>query len=297
MSLSQQIQKLFALQNPQLEYLDIPVHDVVAITTAAGKYALKIYSSQARTNRDVQWELDLILHLKERGAPIVSPVKSRHGYVETLIVDGQERPAVLFEWASGEKPRPSHQIYLSLGTAAAHIHAAADSFRPSWMREIYDSEVLIDEQIERMKTQLMAADRYDTMTALGERLKKLIANPALDLGVCHMDLTLDNVHLHNQSIMVFDFDSSGWCWRASEAWGVLRLSEDYFKDWLKGYRTVRPFSEADEHAVAAFGIIGDIRNVVWKLGEARSSRGKPLITASDLPKIIDDWLHWERTRL
>jgi Ser/Thr protein kinase RdoA (MazF antagonist) len=297
MDLTQQIQNLFGLQNPQLEHLNVPVNDVVAITTPRGTFALKIYNIQSRSTKDVQWELDLVHHLATHGAPVVKPVRGKHGYVETLNIEGQQRAAALFEWARGEKPKAGHRTYVLLGEAAARIHTAADSFRPAWKRETYDASQLIDEQIRRMKAHLLKAQRYDDMIALGKRLKALVGNPDLDQGICHMDLTLDNIHIHENTVTVFDFDSAGWCWRAIEPYGVLRFSQDYFNNWLEGYRSVRPFSAADEKAVAVFGIIGDIRNVVWKLGEARSSRGEPLLTAADLPKVIDDWLLWEQEKI
>ena len=80
------------------------------------------------------------------------------------------------------------------------------------------------------------------MTALGERLKDRLAEPSLDWGICHMDLTLDNVHVA-EGLTVFDFDSAGACWRAVEPYGVLRFSEPYFRAWLAGYRSVRPFGD------------------------------------------------------
>ncbi len=75
---------------------------------------------------------------------------------------------------------------------------------------------------------------------------------------------------------------------------MLLFSEDYFRDWLEGYRSVRAFSEEDEKAVSAFAVIGDVRNVTWQLGEAKSSRGKPTLTATDLPGVVDGWLELEK---
>ena len=113
-----------------------------------------------------------------------------------------------------------------------------------------------------------------------------------------MDLTLDNVHLTDDGVFtVFDFDSAGRCWRAIEPHGVLKVSNDYFRDWLEGYRSVRPFSHDEESAVAAFVIIGDLRVAAWKLGVAESSRGKPLLDVSGLSDVIDAWLEWERNYL
>jgi Ser/Thr protein kinase RdoA (MazF antagonist) len=66
--------------------------------------------------------------------------------------------------------------------------------------------VLIDEQLQRMKSLIVKARRWQQMTALGDRLKRKIARSKLDQGICHMDLTLDNVHRDGDSLTVFDFD-------------------------------------------------------------------------------------------
>jgi Ser/Thr protein kinase RdoA (MazF antagonist) len=130
----------------------------------------------------------------------------------------------------------------------------------------------------------------------GYWLRDRLSDPALDRGVCHMDLTLDNVHLIDH-LIVFDFDSAGTCWRAGEPWGVLKSSACYFQAWVAGYRAIRTFSTADEAAVAAFGILGDLRVTAWKLGVAASSRGSPLLDVEDLPTVVEGWLNWEATHL
>lgn len=230
MELETQIEDKFGLSGITLTHLDVAVNDVIVIDAPSGKFALKLYNIASRSAKEVQWELDLVEHLVEHGAPVVKPVKGRRGYIETLLIDGQERTAVLFEWVPGKKPEPSHATYILLGKAAAEIHNAADDFNPLSPRDTYDTAVLIDEQLQRMKTSLIEADRWPQMLALADRLKRLIANPALDWGICHMDLKFDNVHLNNEALTVFDFDSAGTSWRAIEAWRVLRSSKDYFHD-------------------------------------------------------------------
>jgi Ser/Thr protein kinase RdoA (MazF antagonist) len=86
-------------------------------------------------------------------------------------------------------------------------------------------------------------------SCLGERLNRRLAEPSLDWGICHMELTLDNVHLA-ENVTVFDFDSACTCWRAVEPWGVLRSSVSYFQASVAGYRTARTFGRLDKAAVA-----------------------------------------------
>jgi Ser/Thr protein kinase RdoA (MazF antagonist) len=296
MNLEQLLENHFGLRNVSCEQLNTRANDVIAVTTPIGRFALKLYHLQ-RTAAEVQWEIDLSIHLMRNDAPVAKPVPGKYGYVESLRVDGRDRVAALFEWAPGEKPAPQRDTYTLLGRAAAHIHQAADTFASSLLRENYDAHTLIDEQLHRMNRHLREAKRWEQAVALGEHLKQVIANPALDRGICHMDLTLDNVHRHGKSMIVFDFDSAGACWRSIEPHGVLRASKASFEAWLDGYRSVRPFSRQDEQAVAAFGILGDLRGVAWKLGVAHSSRGKPLLGIGDLPGVVDTWLDWEQKNM
>jgi Ser/Thr protein kinase RdoA (MazF antagonist) len=290
--LKKQFASYYGLRDVVFENLNTPVNDILIATTPKGMFAFKLYH-KCRNASDVQWEVYLIVHLINNGVPAVKPLAGDNGYVGSFSINGQDRIGVLSEWAVGGKPKPDHSTYFLLGKVAAQIHQAADTFEYTSMRDIYDSHVLIDEQLQRMKNHLIEADRWEQILALGERLKERIANQSLDIGICHMDLTLNNVHLNGNTMTVFDFDSAGQCWRAIEPQGALRFSRECFKVWLAGYRSVRPFSNDNETAVSAFVIIGDLRVVAWKLGVAASSRGKPLLTSSDLPRVVDEWLRWE----
>lgn len=296
MNLEQHIEKYFGLSSVICEPLNTPTNDVFAVTTPTGRFALKLYHLQ-RTATEVQWEVDLTVHLIRNGAPVAKPIRGKQGYVESFCIDGRDRVAVLFEWTPGEKPKPARDTYTLLGKAAAHIHQAADTFTSSFPRESYDAHTLIDEQLQRMNRHLLEAKRWEQAVALGARLKQVIANPALDRGICHMDLSPDNVHRHGENITVFDFDSAGACWRAIEPHDILKSSQAFFEAWLDGYRSVRPFNQHNEQAVAAFCILGDLRGVTWGLGVARSSRGKPRLGIADLPGIVDTWLDWERKKI
>jgi Ser/Thr protein kinase RdoA (MazF antagonist) len=295
-ALADEVRLHFPVSIARMKRLSTPVNDVFVVETSTGRFALKLYHSK-RTLEQVQWEVDLLLHLRHRHAPVVAPVPGRHGQVEVLTVGEASRVAVLYEWAPGEKPSPTPAVYGLLGAAAARVHAAADSFRSSLPREEHDTRVLIDEQLERMKEQLCQAALWKEAVALGTRLSRFLSNARLERGICHMDLTLDNVHVNGDDLTVFDFDSACRCWRAIEPYGVLRHSTASFQAWLTGYRSVRPFARAEEQAVPAFAIIGELRATSWKLGVADSSRGAPVLSPADLPGILDQWLRWEQTHL
>lgn len=297
-SVSEQIEDYYGLARPTCRDLNTLANYAIEVTTENGHFALKLYNPASRSVSEVQWEIDLTLHLINNGAPVAKPIAGSNGkYVQTFDIEGQGFATVLFEWATGEKPKPELSTYALIGKAAAHIHKAADTFTSELTREKYDVHELIDDQLERMKIPLEESGQWQRVFDLSERMREIITNPNLDYGIIHNDLTLDNVHLSGDTLTVFDLDSAGESWRAAEPWGVLRASEDRFKSWLGGYRSIREFSVADEKAVAAFGIVEDIRNVVWKLGFAKSSRGEPLMQTADIPKVVAEWLEWEQGKI
>ena len=295
-ALEDELRDHFGLAVVELRSLSTPVNDVFVVRTSSDTFALKLYHRNRRLEQ-VRWEVELLRHLRERHAPVSAPVQGRHGAVEVLAVEGTSRPAVLYEWAPGDKPGPSPEVYALLGAAAARIHQGAGAFRSAHAREEYDAHLLIDDQLARMRPHLIEAGCWRTAVALGTRLAGFLAAADLDHGVCHMDLTLDNVHLSGDELTVFDFDSAGLCWRAVEPHGVLTFSRSCFDAWLAGYRTVRDFAAADEKAVSAFAVIGDLRLVAWKLGVAASSRGEPQLSAAELPAVVDRWLEEEQAGL
>lgn len=291
------VEQRYGISQPTCRDLQTPVNDVFEVISPMGHFALKLYNVNSRTWQEVQWELDILCHFQQRGAPVAAPVKGVNGYVETVHVAGEDRVCALFEWAPGQKPPPSRTTYLLLGEAAARIHGAADSFASTFPRERLDLPVLVDEQLERMRPLLDQTGQWRRMMDLADRLQPLILNTNLDTGICHIDLTLDNVHVNGDSLTVFDFDSAPESWRSLEPHGVLRFSQSYFQDWLKGYRNVRQFNDENERAVHVFGLVADIRNVSWKLGLANSSRGALIMQPEELSGVVDSWLQWEREQI
>ncbi len=135
MTIKEQLEKYFNITNAECTSLNTLANDAISVKTPESHFALKLYNPDSRTHDEVRWELELTLHLLKKGVPIAKPIPGVNGFVEIFIVDGRERPAVLFEWAPGEKPKPEAQTYILLGKAAAQIHEAADSFSSSLPRE------------------------------------------------------------------------------------------------------------------------------------------------------------------
>src|SRR4029453_13231798 len=103
--LARLLMERYRLHEVGLTDLGVLVNDVVAVVAAEGEFALKVYHRN-RTLSAVQWEVDLLIHLHRGGAPVVPPIRGRNGYLEEFTFGGEQRAAVLFDWAAGAKPSP-----------------------------------------------------------------------------------------------------------------------------------------------------------------------------------------------
>lgn len=272
------------------------VHDVAQVDADAGRYALKVYRFGVRTSEEVRWEVDLHRHLLATGAPVPRLVAGAEGFVGEVELGGRRRWAVLSEWAPGEKPAPSAATYRLLGSAAATIHAATEDFDSSHVRPSRTISSEVDHYLALLRPSLDRIGRWDEVEALGRRVSKALSGP-LERGVCHNDLTLDNIHIHIDSdrLTVFDLDSAGEGWRAWEPQGVYQASvlngDSRWEHWLAGYEAIRPMAEVDRAAVPYFVLMAHFEHVAWKLGLTRTSVGQ-LLTEADLPGLVDGWSEW-----
>ena len=271
---------------------------MVEVRASGVRYALKVYRPGVRSADDVQWEVDLHQHLLAAGAPVARLVEGAAGIIETLHLGGVSRMVVLSEWAPGAKPPPTETTYRLLGVAAGHLHAAADDLVSALPGRVSTLESEVDEQLALLRPALERIGRWHDVAALGELLHRSMTDD-LERGICHNDLTLDNIHIEGDRIVVFDFDSAGVHWRASEPQGLYHYAVltggPWWTSWLAGYSQVREMSEADQRAVPYFVLMHQLENTAWKLGLTPTSVGVQLGEA-DLRGAVDEWLDWAATR-
>ena len=285
---------------PTLVPLHDLVHEVVAVESDAGRFALKLYRPGVRAESDVRWEAELARHLADHDLGVAAPIPGRHGLVERLDVAGRQRLAVLSEWVPGVKPAPSSTVYSLLGETAALIHEVADGYQPRRPRADTDLETLVRAPVRVMRPLLDDTGAWPYVSALAERLCRYVETSDLEWGVCHHDLTLDNVHLDGGRLRIFDFDSAGPGWRAIEGQGVYssaaQSGSEHWAAWKRGYRSVRTLRPEDEAAVPYFVLAYEIGNVAWKLGLTETSVGR-LVSHTELTATIESWRRWERSHL
>lgn len=294
-ALTDRVRQLYPGIGPSMaHHVYSSVHDVAQVEADSGRYALKVYRFGVRTPAEVRWEVDLHRHLLAAGAPVPRLVEGAEGFVAEVELGGRRRWAVLSEWAPGEKPAPSAVTYRLLGSAAAMIHAATEDFGSSHVRPKRTISSEVDYYLALLRPSLDLIGRWGEVEALGRRVSEALRGD-LERGVCHNDLTLDNIHVDGNRLTVFDLDSAGESWRAWEPQGVYQASvlsgDSRWENWLAGYEAIRPMAEVDRAAVPYFVLMAHFEHVAWKLSLTRTSVGQ-LLTEADLPGLVDGWHDW-----
>lgn len=249
-------------------------NDVYLVTTAKARYYLKVYGFGWRTRDAVAYEIDLLVHLGARGIAVALPILRHDGEaIGTLDAPEGDRCYALFAAAPGEKPQPpfTTTLYHQFGRATAQLHAAADDFTSPHARDPLDLTLLIDRPLSTILPILRhrpddQAYLRDLGTRVRARLHALIAS-GLDWGVCHGDLSLDNVHVTDDGNLIFyDFDSGGPSWRVSDPYGVYQYAvmeqNGFWEAFLAGYTEVRQFGSADLTALPYFVVAQHL----WDMG-------------------------------
>jgi len=240
---------------PEVSILRAYTNDVYLVTTCGGRCVLKVYGAGWRLDSEIRFEIDLLDHIASRGVLVARPIDGANGEVLQFVTgNGRQRQAVLFEYAAGEKPAPpfSPGMYEREGKAVAALHRAGDDFATPYERRTLNLTTLIDEPLALVQS--LGIDD-STMQAIVEfsrrvraRLEAFIA-AGLDWGICHGDLTFDNLHVTGDGDFVwYDFDSGGFGWRAIDVqgWAYGRPERhDRWQAFLRGYREIRPLGDND----------------------------------------------------
>ncbi len=263
------------------------VNDVYRIETSQGSiYFLKIARRSWRRTEDVAWHVALQRHLLRHRVSVAEPVPQRNGDLVCIFRAPEgPRPAVLYRATPGSKPRPPvpSELYGQVGAATARMHNALDHFDLQCPRPGRTVSWLIERSGTIAETSLDRDDaNRDFIRIFSQRLAADVERraPDLDWGMCHGDLTLDNLTVdHDGTISFFDFDLAAPAWRASEPSGVYTWSlEDstarpLWKAFLVGYRSERSFSEGDEAAVPPLAAAYDLWDLAHEIERWRQWSG------------------------
>lgn len=102
------------------------LNDTYEVVTDIGKFILRIYKHQWRTESEIRFELDLLAYLKDCSMPVSHPIPRRDGeWLTELKAPEGKRYAALFTYADGEG-KVDQGTSQSYGRAVAHLHNAME---------------------------------------------------------------------------------------------------------------------------------------------------------------------------
>jgi Ser/Thr protein kinase RdoA (MazF antagonist) len=138
-ALKRQILPLFGIGPVvQCHFWNRGLSDVYIVETLTSRYVLRISHTHWRTKSEIEFELELLNHLKRCGVPVSAPLQTLDGMlsVEIRAPEG-DRYAALFPYAPGQIPLGDLSIQqgFKLGEAVAQLHQVA-SFPRVFARRI-----------------------------------------------------------------------------------------------------------------------------------------------------------------
>ncbi len=275
---------------PRIEHvrpLRAYTNDVYLVETNDPRYVLKVYGHGWRHDAEIRFEAELLDHLAAKGILVAQAIMGRNGEaLQHVAIAGVRRQAVLFEYAAGRKPEPPFppELYESEGRAVAALHQAADDFATSHERRMLDLATLIDGPLALVHSLDIDNETKGAVLAFGRmiraRLEPLIAG-GLDWGICHGDLTFDNLHLTEEGEFVwYDFDSGGYGWRAIDCQGWTALDDEWRplgQAFLDGYRYVRPLGENDIAAAPCLAAAQEIWGIQVEIERRVLAKGQAAV--------------------
>ena len=274
------------------EFLARGLNDTFRVQASDRSYALRVYRAGWRSQSEIHYELDILLHLDRKGIAVSKAIAGKDGsFLYTVEQPEGLRYAVLFTYAEGEQSGALTETQARLfGTATAELHAASDGFLSHHARFGLDLDHLIDQPLSAALPFLAhRPDDQQYLTDLATRIRHRIeaVQARLEFGFCHGDLHGVNAAFDGETVTMFDFDCCGLGWRAYDIavyrWLLeLRSMASNWKPFLEAYQERRPLGEIDLSAVPLFVAA----RYIWLLGLHTSN-------ASFLGRsFMNDQLYW-----
>jgi Ser/Thr protein kinase RdoA (MazF antagonist) len=244
----------YAIETPiDCRFLQPGLNDTFLVNTQRSKYILRVYRQGWRSLSEINYELEVLLHLQRSGIDVSVPIERKDGnLIGSVMAPEGLRYVVLFTYAPGKQPdyetEKEREAYL-YGKAVAKIHTATDSFQSSHDRFTIDLEYLLEVSIRSIQPFLVhRPEDWAYLMNLAEKLREEIQRLApdkLEIGFCHGDFHTGNAHLDREDITFFDFDCCGVSWRSYDVanfrWNARlnKKDKEIWPSFLRGYTEAR----------------------------------------------------------
>jgi Ser/Thr protein kinase RdoA (MazF antagonist) len=268
--LAEVVAREYGLEDVRCHLIKAVTLDTYMIRSRSGSFALRVYPAVRRSEDEVRGELEFLVRLDAAGIPVTPPVARPDGS-RYLPLDAPEgtRLGVLFGFAAGQalSDRPLPENLRGYGALLARMHQAADAMPQLPPRPALTVRELVDEPLEVLLAAFGARSSAGAMgryaTALVRPVIAALPMDAPVYGWCHGDPGTSNALVTSDGrLTLLDFDFCGPAWRAHDlAVAMNDVPPENAKDFLEGYKSIRPLSPDEEASIPHF----QVAHYLWLL--------------------------------
>lgn len=302
----------FDPETVELHFVKMRENTVFRADTPDGEIALRLHRPGYRSEEEIAAESTFIEILAEHGLPVVRLVPAIDGSFTALVSDGELEVVVDAQrWLEGSRQLGDTEAtdaefelqaadFAAMGKLAARMHNLVQKLPGElrFPRVPWDAEGLVGQNAlwgdalsvpgldEAGRRQLERA-RHHILTRLAE-----FGTDSSVYGVIHADFTPENVLVHDDDLVVIDFDDFGEGWYLFDLATVLFFFQqvpDYpqFRDaLLSGYREVRALDANDERMLDIFLVARGFTYLGWAATRPETETAAFLI-AEIVPEVVE----------
>lgn len=245
------------------------MNHLYAIADGDEKYVFRVYTRGWRTKREIESEIQLLLHLAKNDLPVSYPLSDNDdNYIQSFPAIEGDRFGVLFSFAEGKKnPNFSVETSERIGKFMATMHLLTQDYELDRVK--YDANTLLHNSLLQTKQFFkLPSPELAFIESLNSRLITTFAgleNEKIPSGAVHLDIWFDNMHITEVGeITFFDFDFCGTGYQCLDiAYFLYQLlsthstGDDYqlkSEAFLRGYNSIRPITAAETKLIPDLGL-------------------------------------------
>lgn len=232
--------------------------DVYLVKTTGKQYILRVSQAHWRTRSEIEFEMDLLVFLRQRHIPVSYPLAT-HDAQLILEINAPEgsRFATLMTYAPGEIALGDFNLTQShmLGNTLAKLHIATTDFHTTIDRQPLDFNHLVDQSLSLILPYVRNLSTIEVLKTTRHQLYEALRNLPQETPfwvICWGDPHSGNVHCtSDEQMTLFDFDQCGYGWRAFDIAKFLQMAlctgmrysvRDAF---LAGYEDIQPLTDEE----------------------------------------------------
>jgi len=276
-ALSDQISEAYGLSNVRVQLRKATMRDVYEVRAKQGRYIATIYSHHDSQPSHVFAEQVFTNFLKRKGAPVITTLPTQSDeYLVLLPFPEGSRFLALLPYIDGESfsKQPTTEQILQYGTAIAQVHQAADHYTGPLKRPVYQTNRLLWEPYETIKTKLRDRVNIRALRNITEKIAKgfqKVQTKRPWFGMIHGDVVPSNALFQKDgTLTIIDFDLCGYGWRMYDVASFINetyywnMGDDAKSAFLQGYESLMPIPQEQKDILP---LLGAARSI-WALGNA-----------------------------